>query len=76
MTAAEVLAQIEQVMAEPASASGDGHSATNHKLSELWNLYTAKKAEEALAAQPNGGSGWGGMARPARFAPQHPGYES
>jgi hypothetical protein len=74
LTAAEVLALIETVASEPASASGDGHSATQHDLDKLRKLYNDLLAQEALASQPSGGSAWA-MTRPARFAPQHPGVE-
>jgi len=74
LTVAELDILIAQIAAEPASASGDGHSATNHSLDELRKLRNDLLAQEALASQPNGGSAWA-MTRPARFAPQHPGVE-
>jgi hypothetical protein len=75
LTVAEVDALIATIAAEPKSASGDGHSAENHDLESLRKLRNALLAEEALAAQPYGGSAWA-MTRPARFVPRGPGGES
>jgi hypothetical protein len=73
LTVAELDALIEQIAAEPASASGDGHSATQHNLSELRKLRNDLIAQEN--ARQSGGGAWGMAARGERFAPQHPGVE-
>lgn len=53
---ADLTEQIEQTAAEPASATGDGQSATAHSLPDLIEADRYLKGKEAVAGtNPNGG---------------------
>ena len=68
MTPDELRAEIDQVAAEPASASGDGQSASSHSIPDLLKLESVRSGQAATSGtNVNGGprSAWSKV-RPAR----------